>query len=362
MQTRIMKVRNVLKDDQLSAFFISSLPTIFYLTNFTGFIEPGDAYCLITDKQSYLFTHTIYIHEIQKLKRDFVLCEVSPQKRLSQWLKEIAAQEKLEDIGVEEDNITILLFKQLEKIPHISWIASSLHALRTIKEANEIEYITKACNLTDQAYSFLLAFIKPGVKEIELLYKLKEFAAQNHTDFAYDAVIAFGTNAALPHHMPDQTILKDGDVILLDFGMTSMGYCADMSRTIFTGHVRGDVRAMYQTVLDAENAAVEQIAELQKKQKPIAISAIDTFSRKIITERGYPDYPHALGHGIGIEVHENPVLYSRSEENLEIGDVVAIEPGIYIPNKLGIRIEDDFVITSHGPLQLTKSSRELTII
>lgn len=362
MQNRFNRIRKVLQQNNLHGFFISSLSNIFYITGFSGFLETGDAYCLITKKKNYLFTHRLYIHEVQFFKKDFVLCEISPEKRLSTWLKEIITSERIKDIGVEEDDISLFSYQQLEKISNASWYALSLSTIRGIKEKEEIEKIKKACALTDEAFSYLLKHIAPGITEAELQYKLKTFAAEHQADNAFEPVVAFGTNTAFPHHTPNQTVLDKNDVILLDFGMKYQGYCADMSRTIFIGKVNDKTKHIYQTVISAQEMAIKKIKQLQKESKLVSAAEIDKISRKEITKNGFPDYPHALGHGIGIEVHEYPVLYPRAKENLETRMVIAIEPAIYIPKLLGIRIEDNYVITDKGIEALTKSSHELIIL
>jgi len=241
---------------------------------------------------------------------------------------------------------------------------------RLIKAVHEIASIEKACNLGDKTFDYILTKIKEGVSEKELALEIKRFIKKHKAKTSFPPIVAFGKNSSIPHHVPthNSKLLTHNSIILLDFGVRLNNYCSDMTRTVFFGSPTAEYKKMYQTVLDAQQKALEHlVAHLEGGRKDsfevesIKAKNVDKVARDYIISRGYPTIPHSLGHGIGLEVHEAPIISPKSKDTLKPGMVFTIEPGIYIPGFGGIRIEDVVVLEKPCRL-LTKSPSDLTIL
>ena len=225
-----------------------------------------------------------------------------------------------------------------------------------IKTKEEIEKLKKAAILGDNCFEYICDLIKPGMTEIQIAKKIDEFFMKNGASgTSFDTIVGAGVNSAQIHSTPTEYIIKDQDIILFDFGCVLDGYCSDMSRTIFVGGITDKQREVYNLVLTAHISATEKI-----KIDDIAKMA-DSYGRKNIQDAGF-DYAHALGHGVGIEVHEPPLLSYKSEDVLKEDMVFTIEPGIYLENEFGVRIEDTGVLTSRGVELFSKSKRDIIIL
>lgn len=227
-----------------------------------------------------------------------------------------------------------------------------------IKTEKEIESISKAAALGDRCFSYILGYIKPGMTEKQVAAEVERFLFDNGAEaLAFDTICVSGENSNQPHGVPSDKIIEKGDFLTLDFGAVIDGYCGDMTRTIAIGSASPDMRAVYNAVLESQLAAIDFI------KAGVRCFDADKVARDIITKAGYGEYfPHGLGHGVGTKVHEAPTLNSRSEEVLEAGMVVTIEPGIYIPNKYGVRIEDLAIVTDFGIINKVESRKDLIIL
>src|SRR5260221_623292 len=352
---RITRVRNLCNEKQTDAVLLTSPFSILYLTDYLGFYD-RDAYCLITPKNAYLLSNALYIDELRQQIDTLTLVEISKENRLSDSIKAIFDKEKLQTLGFEENNLTVNEYQSLKKKLPYKFIPLTLETLREIKDTEEIEYIQKACLITDKAFTYILSHVKNGMTEEKLAYDLEIFVKKQRADFSFSPVVAFGKNSAIPHHKPDTTTLNKNNIIPLDFGVKVHGYCSDMSRTIFFGKPTDEQKKVYETVRVAQEKAIEYI---NNATAPFKASDIDIFARNYIISQGYPSIPHSFGHGIGLEVHESPILSPYSQGQLTQNIVFTIEPGIYILGKFGVRIEDMFVIRHEKVEVLTHSSREI---
>lgn len=358
MDARLSNLRTLLKDNSLDALFISSLPNIAYLTNYSGFsTQDRDAFLLLTKNNQYIFTHGIYKEDVKRKVTHFELIEITRESPIGTSVKNAVATHNIAKLGFEAFDLKVSeydrLTKQIDK--DILQPANLVNQLRTVKSSEEIESIRQACALGDKAYSHILKKIRTGVTESELAAEMEFFIKSHGADVSFPTIIAFEENAAHPHHMPTNRKLAANEFILMDFGVLLENYCSDMTRTVSFGKATDDKKKMYETVKQAQQKAIDLFAV----KKPIKGSAPDRVARDYILSQGYPQMPHSLGHGIGLEVHESPRLTSVSEENLEEGMVFSIEPGIYLPEVAGVRIEDLFVIENSALIQLTNSSRQL---
>ena len=234
--------------------------------------------------------------------------------------------------------------------------------LRIEKSAEEIQAISKACALGDAAFLAIRSQLQNGISEKKVSEELEIFIKRHGATISFPPVIAFGENASKPHHVATARKLKPHDVILLDFGIKIDSYCSDMTRTLINDAPTAEQTFAYEIVLASQQKAITFIKEqLSKKQKIIA-KQVDAIARNFIIAKEYPNMPHSLGHGIGLLVHEPPRLTLLSQEELANCMVFSLEPGIYLPGKFGIRIEDLFAIQNNSLIQLTKAASELMTI
>ena len=237
-------------------------------------------------------------------------------------------------------------------------LSGELSRLRMVKSKKETEMIIQAQCIAEKAFAELLNFIKPGVTEkrlaAELEYRMKLAGADGA---AFDTIAVSGKNSSLPHGVPGDREVKAGDFITFDFGAVIGGYHSDMTRTVAVGHADERMKEVYETVLLAMNAG-EQAAQPGSR-----CCEADMAARAVITDAGYGQYfAHSTGHGVGLEIHEAPALSSKSQSVLSPGNVVTCEPGIYLPGKFGVRIEDMLYISENGPENITKFEKQLLII
>lgn len=358
------KLRNLLKENGLDAVLVSSYDNILYLTGFSAFSkEERDAYLLITKDSQYIFTNTLYTEAVKRQIQDFKLITVNRQQPMSGELKKLCRENQISTLGFEANDMTALEYTTLTKAlkPTILKYAPFLTSnLRRIKNDDEIEKIKKACTLGDKAFTYILKRIKSGVTELELALELELYIRKNGGTLSFSTIVAFAENSAFPHHQPTTKKLTKNSFVLFDFGVKRDAYCSDMTRTVFFGTPTVAQKKMYETVLNSQQAAIDYVNyELRIKNHDIKLSDIDKTSRECIVNQGYSSIPHSLGHGIGIAVHEAPSLSPLSTETVEEGIVFSIEPGIYLLDVGGVRIEDLFAIQNNKLKQLTNSLREL---
>ena len=277
------------------------------------------------------------------------------------------AGELLEKHGINkllyEDNIvTVRAMRDMEKAMPENMTFEPLNfaveALRTVKDEEELKAIQHACDITCQAFEYICGYIKPGMTErqvqLALDYKMLELGAQ---DMAFSTIVASGENGSLPHAVPGERVIQKGDFVTMDYGAKVDGYCSDMTRTVAVGEPSQKLREIYEIVLRAQEAAQAALAPGKN------CADMDKIARDIIAAAGYGEcFGHSLGHGVGIDIHEEPRLSSRSTDILAPGHIVTVEPGIYVPGLGGVRIENTCVITEDGYKALCSASKDLRIL
>lgn len=384
-----------MKQNNLDAVLVSSLPNITYLTNYSGFSsEEREAFLFITahpvaqprglthktpEVYGYIITDGRYSEAVHKTIKNFELIERTADFPFEKILKDLAKKHKIKRLGIEENNLTISEYKLLSKHYNNTY-HYSVASLRVIKDPDEIKAIEKACELGDKTFKYILKKIKPGVSEKEIAFEIEMFVKKHGADISFPPIVAFGKNSSIPHHQTSDQRLKTKSIILLDFGVKVDNYCSDMTRTVFLGKATDEQKRMYQTILEAQKLAIEHLKQLTSDGGPERrrrnSSEVDQVARDYITSQGYPTIPHSLGHGVGLEVHEAPRLSPNSQPKagqplaekdlLKLGMVFSLEPGIYLPGFGGVRIEDLVVLEKSGlprrkagPRLLTKSKREI---
>ena len=316
----------------------------------------------LTRKNIYLFTDARYV-EMVKMKSPFIqLVEINYQHPFVKTLEEILVSGNIASLGFEETNLTYKEAESLESIKGVEFIPTTdiVEELREIKDADEIENIRQACLLTDRAFEYITHEVKSGFTETEIKIMLENYIRAEGGKLAFESIVAFGKNSAIPHHFSNDQILNENDIILLDFGAKVNGYCADMTRTIFIGQPDPSLEKMYQTTLTVQQNAILNLEKHYKNDfKPESLHENANIE---LENNSYPPIPHGLGHGVGLQVHEHPTLSPFTEDVLRPGMLVTIEPGIYNPNIGGVRIEDTVLITKNGIEILTQSSKGLIVI
>lgn len=266
----------------------------------------------------------------------------------------------IKKLGFEQDHVTYSSHKafneavQAELVP----VSGLLEKIRLIKTDAEIKILKVAADIADAAYKHILEFIRPGISELDVSNELEFFMRKaGATSSSFDIIVASGKRSALPHGVATDKIIEKGDFVTLDYGAYYNGYVSDITRTLAVGEPEAKLKEIYEIVYEAQRLGMEGI-------KPgMTGKEADALTRDYISEKGYGEYfGHSTGHGIGLEVHEGPALSYKSDTKLEPGMIVTVEPGIYIPELGGVRIEDDTIITKDGNETLTHSTKELIIL
>lgn len=346
--------------DEIDAVLLSSVASITYLTGYSNFaVEEREAFLLVTKSNRYIITDGRYGEAIKKQVPDYELIEISPFTSLDKIFKTLAGKHKIVKLGIEEDDLKFSEFKKISRIFKDIKPIGTVH--RSIKKEQELEKIVKSCEIGDSAFKYILKQIKPGITEKDLSFILETFIRKRGAQISFEPIVAFGENSSVPHHHTGEKILEErkGQFILLDFGVKYQYYCSDMTRTIFWGKASVKQKEIYQTVLASQEKAVKFLEEKLKQKSIIKAYEVDKVAREFIKSEGFPTTPHSLGHGVGIQVHEAPRLSPKSKDFLKEGMVFSIEPGIYIPDFGGVRIEDLYTIKKSKLIQLTKSAKEL---
>lgn len=361
--SQVLKVRHFLQKHNVDAVLISSVPNIIYLTSYSGFSsQERDAYLLITKYEQYLFTNPLYFDEVRTIVNNFHIYEINKKNPFTRLLAKLVKEKNIQFLGIESDNLTLKEYQDLQKVIKTNLKPLSLRSLRIVKTSEEIRKIKKACDLGDKAFSFILRYIKPGITEKDVAFELETFIRKNGGEPAFPTIVGFGSNSAIPHHKTNTTPLRNTDILLVDFGVRINNYCSDMTRTFFIGKPTQEQNTVYKTILEAQKKALELLHHklvYDTQERHITAASLDKVVREYIISQGYPSIPHSVGHGIGIQVHEPPTLSTISKEKLMEGMVFSIEPGIYLPGKFGIRIEDIFALQNNKLIKLTNSSTSL---
>lgn len=362
MKERLHKVKKILQEDLFDAVLISSTQNIYYITGYGGFVpEERDAYVLITKDAGYIFTHALYAEAMGTEIPHLDLVEITRDEPFEHSLQRLVKKHHIKTFGYEDDNLTVAEFNKLASIQKNAK-PINLSRLRSIKNRTEAQVLQKACGLTDKAYEYILMLMKPGVTEKEIEYAFRHFFSKHNSELSFRPIVAFGKNASVPHHLSGNTKLQKHDTVLLDFGAKVEGYCADESRTFFIGEPAEKHKKMFQAAYDAQQKVIEYIENCLTHDQDISAYDVDALARDYIVSQGYPAFPYSLGHGVGLDVHEYPLLNPRSKAHLKAGMTFTLEPGIHIPGEFGVRIEDVFIIEGKKLRKLTQSKNDLTII
>lgn len=355
---RIEKLVVRLKEEKLDGIFLMNDSNIRYISGFTG----SDSFVIITEQSRAFITDSRYTEQAEAECKGFeVIRWGKPLMGLHETIKEICEKYNVKKLAFERQHVSYDRYEELSKaLTAVELVPSSglVEDLRSIKDDAELNYMRKAAQIADEAFSEILKYIRPGVSEMDIERELQYFIKKKGAeDVGFSTIVASGKRSSLPHAVPCDKKIEKGDLVTLDFGAKYMGYRSDMTRTIVVGAPSDKQREIYEIVRKAQE-------EASKAVKPgVAGKVPDACAREYITNAGYGEYfGHGLGHGVGLDIHEGPSLSKAAEKLLEVGNVVTVEPGIYLPDWGGVRIEDTVIVLENGIEVLTKSSKELIII
>ncbi len=329
---------------------------------FTGF-ESSDGFLLVTRKGRIFYTDSRYIEAAENTVK---CCDVAEGRQVFAQMKDYLLEQNAKTVAVEADGMTLAEFSRLCGNEHMkgfefvsdSSLDTAISVFRRVKSEEETEKILAAQKIAEDAFLHILNFIRKGRTEKEIQLELDFFMLRNGAEaLSFDTIAVSGKNSSMPHGVPTDKIIENGDFITMDFGAVVDGYHSDMTRTVAVGFVTEEQENVYNTVLKAQQASLDVISA------GISCADADKAARDVIAQAGYGEYfGHGTGHGVGVEIHELPNLSPRSTMTLEKGNIVTVEPGIYLPGRFGVRIEDMVFVTEKGCKNLTKSQKSLIVL
>ena len=353
MNYKIKCIREKMKLLEIDGMIISNPINIEYIT---GVYAEGTL--IINDKDNIFITDARYIEDVNSTITISDEINVRDQANIPEN-EYISFFANCPRVGIEENYISYSKYQNLVRIYRLKEAVETnnlIEKMRTIKDDNEIAKIRRACEITDNCFTHLLEYIKVGMTERQIAFEIEKYFIENGANgLAFDTIVASGENSSKPHAVPTNRKIQSGDNITIDFGAKYKGYCSDMTRTIFVGSVSDEVRNLYNFILEGQLRATNKIKDGVDGKSVARGVQIEYNARNF-------ELIHALGHGVGLEVHELPYLSYRSSYILKENMVVTNEPGIYIPEKIGIRIEDTILVNKLESEVLTKSSKELIVI
>lgn len=338
---RIGQLREAMVKAELPAMIVSGRENVMYMSGFRG----SAGVLLITEKEQILYSDFRYVTQASLQAPDYTFKQLGGSiQAAAKDAKEIG----IELIGFESHHVTVQQMDSVrEAVPEMQWKAapSIVEPIRELKEPAEIEEIRKAAVIADRTYEYMISLLKPGITEREVAVAGAEFMVRAGAKApSFDTIVGGGPNAALPHNESGERPIQAGDIVVFDLGARlPSGYCSDLTRTVAVGHAEDWQQEIYTTCFTAQAKALEVL-------KPgVPYGEVDGAARKHIGDAGYGDYfGHGVGHGVGMFVHEPPWAGNGSTTEALAGHIVTVEPGIYLPDRGGVRIEDLVAVTESG--------------
>ena len=350
----LSKLRELMKNEGFDGLLLSSAINQSYITR----ADFHDGYVAVTPDKCFAVVDFRYYESVKNAVGDGTQAVLASGATLGRAI-ELLLDSGAEKIAIEADDISLATFEKItkkvgERAELVSGAEKILSSMRAVKNGEELERIARAQAITDAAFEHILGFIKPDMTEREVALELEFFMRKKGAEaMAFDVIAVSGGASALPHGVPRNVKLERG-FLTMDFGAKVDGYCSDMTRTVVIGRADAEMKRLYNTVLSAQQAALDALTA------GFSCAEADKIARDIINSAGYEGYfGHSLGHGVGRYIHEEPRLSTKSDGRLCVGNVVTVEPGIYVEGKYGCRIEDMVAITEKGIHNFTKSKKEL---
>ena len=352
MNPKLQWLRNKMNGLDLQGIIISNPVNIRYLTNINA-----EGVLLLTRKENIYITdarYIEYVHSTLTLYDEIIVYDVNDVSKDDYENFFLFC----ENVGFEEHYVTYAEYKEFIRKYKINNLVETEYIIekqRMIKDEEEIEYIKKACKITDDCFSYILNYIKPGMTEKQIAREIDDYYYKHAEGTSFETIVASGENSSKPHAVPTDRQIQNKDIITIDMGCKINGYCSDMTRTFFVGEIPNEVKQIYDLVLKNQLQTLNDMKE--------------NFNTKLLAKMVDNDFRlnnydliHALGHGVGLDIHESPTISIKSENLLKENMVVTDEPGIYIAGKFGVRIEDTVLIGKGGSEPLTKSNKDYIVI
>lgn len=346
------KIQQLIDRENLDALLIMSDYNRRYLSDFTG----SSGALIITKDNRYLMSDFRYKSQGSEQATDFEF--ILQDKGLMDSITAFLQANNIKRIGFEGEHVNFNTYNNLAEHFEVVPLTGEVEKIRLIKTNEELDLISRACKIADEAYEYILSFVKVGMTELEVKNELEAYMTRlGASGPSFDTIVASGYRGALPHGVASDKVIESGEMVTLDFGAYYKGYASDITRSFGVGSVSEEMENIYNVVLEAQLKSLDEIKAGMTGQEA------DTIARDVISSHGYgSNFGHSLGHGFGLEVHELPGLAQKSTITLESGMCITIEPGIYVDGTGGVRIEDDTLVTESGLKKLTHSSKKLFIV
>ncbi len=342
MNKRLRQLIASFEKHSLDGFLVTNDTNIRYLSEFPS----SESWLLVTPQKIIYLTDFRYTLEAKKgLPKGISVCEY--QKSIFDSLNDCLSECKVKSLGYDGRHMSVSTFKQLKDFVssdcELVFTTDVVEHLRIMKDADELRLIRQALKLNKQAFKYIQSYLKPGLTEQQILLKLEQYVKSRSAGFSFDPIVASGPNSCFPHARVSQRKIRNNEPVLIDMGIDINGYKSDLTRMFFLGKIPKLITDTNQIVADAQRQAISKI-------KPgMVASEIDQEARKYLSKRSLGKYfGHSLGHGVGLDIHENPRISQKSSTVLEENMIFTVEPAVYIPNKFGIRIEDMVLVTKNG--------------
>ena len=353
--TNLEKYRSIL-DEKVDGLLLTSR----YSRHYGAEFDIAEGIAVVSQKGCRYFTDSRYIESAAKNIKNFQVVMTDRSRNYALLINQAIDEFGIHALGFEEEYITageLARFQndlKAELVPY----NEKIYAFRAVKEEWELDRLRKAQRIADAALLETLPRLKVGMTELEaqaeLIYCMYKNGAQG---LSFDPIVVSGPNTSLPHGVAGNRVIQEGDFLTMDFGVLYQGYCSDTTRTVAFGYATEEMRKVYNVVLKAQREAIAAT------KAGVTGKMIDGIARQVITDAGYGDYfGHSYGHGVGLEIHEAPNMNMRNDQILPAGAVCSAEPGIYLPGKFGVRIEDVTILTADGCENLTKLPKELVVL
>lgn len=350
---RLAGLRAQIPHSGIDGLYVTSEANVSYLTGKSG----KDCALWITEQDAFILTDFRYMEMALELAELYTYQEIKVGQDACAFFLSQAPRR----IGLEKDNLSLsdyLVFRDRLGPERVVPVEGLVEILREVKDESEIEATRRACEIADACFVHMCGFLRPGITERQAALEIEFFLKSNGADdLSFDTICVSGAKTSYPHGVPGSKIIEKGDFVTMDYGCKVEGYCSDMTRTVAIGCVTDEMRSVYELVLLAQKTACEGI------RAGLACEAADRLARDVICDAGYGDYfGHGLGHGTGLQIHEAPRLRPGYPGLLRKNQIVSIEPGIYLPQKFGVRIEDLAMVTPFGIINFVSSPKDLIIL
>jgi len=352
---RLENLRSRMASANIDAVLVTKRVNYMYLSGFTG----TAAILFISRERAALLTDFRYVEQAAMQAPDYETVRYVTDQYGE--INRLVESEGIKRLAFEDCHLSYKQYMQYSeklKVDEFVPLGGMIEELRSVKDETEISLIRKAVDIADEAFSHILGVIRPGITELDIADELERHMKRLGAEGpSFETIVASGKRASMPHGVASEKKIEYGDVVTLDFGAVYKGYCSDITRTVFVGKPGEELEKIYRIVLEANRRGLEAV------RNGILAKEADSAAREFIKEAGYGDnFGHGLGHGVGLEIHEDPTLSFRGDIVLKDGMVVTVEPGIYVADLGGVRIEDVAVVNGDNALVLTKSPKEMIIL